>query len=91
MASLSQSYAKTFARERSKSEHRAVKIAPLNFDKRPGIEPGNIAQVALYAGSGDNAVPWIYNEVGGIGFNKLQEGAYVTGLVNAIEHCLPYR
>jgi N-acetylmuramoyl-L-alanine amidase len=89
IASTSESYAKTFAEERTKVEEHLVSVTPISFNNRPGIEPGNIPQVMLFAGTSPHAVPWVYNEVGGIGFGKKQEALYAKGLANAIEKCVP--
>jgi N-acetylmuramoyl-L-alanine amidase len=68
IAKISADYAKIFARERTKVEQHIVSVTPISFDNRPGIEPGNIPQVMLFAGAEPDAVPWIYNEVGGKNF-----------------------
>jgi len=77
------------AEERSRSEGHKVAVTGISFNGRKGIEPGNIPQVSLYAGSGPHPVPWIYNEVGGIGLGPQEEEKYARGLVNGIERCVP--
>ncbi|CAN5694810.1 hypothetical protein BH10CYA1_BH10CYA1_04700 [soil metagenome] len=89
IAAISADYAKTFAKERTKVEQHSVSVTPISFDNRPGIEPGNIPQVMLFAGMEPNAVPWIYNEVGGKNFGRKQETLYAKGIANAIEKCIP--
>lgn len=88
IAQISAAYAKTFAEERTKVEEHGVAVTPISFDNRPGIEPGNIPQVMLFAGTGPNAVPWIYNEVGGKNFGRKQERLYAQGIANSIEKCV---
>jgi N-acetylmuramoyl-L-alanine amidase len=88
IASISAAYAKIFASERSKVEQHSVSVTPISFDNRAGIEPGNIPQVMLFAGTQPNAVPWIYNEVGGINFGKREESLYAQGIANAIQKCV---
>ncbi len=88
IALLSLEYAKIFAKERTKAERHTVAVTPISFDNRPGIEPGNIPQVMLFAGSEPNAVPWIYNEVGGKNFGRKQEALYAQGIFLAIKKCL---
>ncbi|HEY9733986.1 MAG TPA: N-acetylmuramoyl-L-alanine amidase [Drouetiella sp.] len=88
IAKISDSYAKIFARERSRAEQHIVTVTPISFDNRPGIEPGNIPQVMLFAGTEPDAVPWVYNEVGGKNFGPKQEALYATGIANAIKKCV---
>ncbi len=88
IATVSAGYAKIFARERTKVEQHSVAVTPISFDNRPGIEPGNIPQVMLFAGTEPNAVPWIYNEVGGKNFGRKQESLYAKGIANSIEKCI---
>ncbi len=89
VAGTSEAYAKTFAKERTKVEEHVVSVTPISFNNRSGIEPGNIPQVMLFAGTGPHEVPWIYNEVGGIGIGRKQETLYAEGLSNAIQKCVP--
>ncbi len=89
IADESHDAALTFVSERAKAEGHSVKLTRCVFDNRPGIEPGNISQVQLYAGDGPNAVPWVYNEVGGIGLGPVQEAAYAKGIAEAIEKSVP--
>ncbi|MBI2810742.1 MAG: N-acetylmuramoyl-L-alanine amidase [Candidatus Melainabacteria bacterium] len=88
IATISANYAKIFAKERTKVEQHSVAVTPISFDNRPGIEPGNIPQVMLFAGTEPNAVPWIYNEVGGKNFGPKQETLYAKGIANSIEKCV---
>jgi len=89
IAARSRIWAQIFAAERTRAEGHKVEVTSISFNGRHGIEPGNIPQVALYAGSGAHPVPWIYNEVGGIGLGPEEEAKYVQGLVNSIEKCVP--
>lgn len=89
IADESHSAALNFVAEREKAEGHPVKLTFCNFDNRPGIDPGTISQVQLYAGDGPNAVPWVYNEVGAIGYGPTQEAAYVKGITDAIEKSVP--
>ncbi|MBS1953811.1 MAG: N-acetylmuramoyl-L-alanine amidase [Cyanobacteria bacterium SZAS-4] len=88
IAAVSAAYAKIFARERTKVEQHTVAVTPISFDNRPGIEPGNIPQVMLFAGTEPNAIPWIYNEVGGKNFGSEEERLYAQGIANSIEKCV---
>ncbi|HEY9677120.1 MAG TPA: N-acetylmuramoyl-L-alanine amidase [Drouetiella sp.] len=89
IAQESTRFAKIFATERSKTEHHKVSVTPISFNNRPGIEPGNIPQVMLFAGTPPDAIPWIYNEVGGVGFDETSEREYADGIAAAIRKCLP--
>ena len=89
IAAISANYAKIFARERTKFEQHTVAVTPISFNNRAGIEPGNIPQVMLFAGTEPNALPWIYNEVGGKNFGRKQEALYAKGIANSIERCIP--
>jgi len=90
IAKASQSAALHFEQAREQAEGHDVEVTRVNFANRPGIDPGNIPQVQLYAGEGPNAVPWIYNEVGGKGFDAPgNKEAYVEGLTNAIIASVP--
>ncbi len=91
IAAVSAAYAKIFAQERTKVEQHAVAVTPISFNNRPGIEPGNIPQVMLFAGTEPNAIPWIYNEVGGKNFGRKQERLYAQGIANSIEKCMESR
>jgi len=88
IAAVSAAYAKIFARERTAVEQHTVEVTPISFNNRPGIEPGNIPQVMLFAGTEPNAMPWIYNEVGGKNFGRKQEALYAKGIANSIEKCM---
>jgi N-acetylmuramoyl-L-alanine amidase len=88
-AATSRRWSTVIADQRSLAEGHKVDVTSVNFDGRPGIEPGNIPQVSLYGGSGAHPVPWIYNEVGGIGLGPKEEQMYACGLVNGIEKCIP--
>ncbi len=89
IADESQEAAEIFVAERSRAEGRPVELTQVNFAGRPGIDPGNITQVQLYSGAGPHPVPWVYNEVGGIGYGPEQEAAYVKGLTEAIMKSVP--
>lgn len=92
VAEKSQSASAIFEQEREKAEHHNVDVTRVNFADRPGIDPGNISQVQLYAGEGPNAVPWVYNEVGGKGFEDPgNKEEYVEGLTNAIMASVPIK
>jgi len=93
VAEKSESFADIFAKERALTEGHPVTVTAVSFDGRAGLEPGNIPEVQLFAGGmasslTDHPVPWIYNEVGGIGFGTKQEQAYAQGLAKAIEKCV---
>jgi N-acetylmuramoyl-L-alanine amidase len=88
-AATSRRWADIFAKQRSLAEGHKVNVTSISFDGRPGIEPGNIPQVALFAGSGAHPVPWIYNEIGGIGLGPREEARYARGLIQGIELCVP--
>jgi N-acetylmuramoyl-L-alanine amidase len=90
VAARSQSLADIFASERARAEGHKVTVTAVSFSGRAGLEPGNIPEVQLFAGAGDHRVPWIYNEVGGIGFGARQEAAYAQGLAKAIEKCVRF-
>lgn len=90
VANASQNAASHFEQAREQAEGHDVEVTRVNFANRPGIDPGNISQVQLYAGEGPNAVPWVYNEVGGQGFeNPGNQEAYIDGLTNAIKASVP--
>ncbi len=89
VASASQYFAKTFASERTKIEKHRVKVTAVSFTGRKGLEPGNIPEVQLFAGTGNKAVPWVYNEVGGIGLGPVQKKLYAEAIVEAIRICIP--
>lgn len=90
IAAISAAYAKIFAQERTRVEQHTVAVTPISFNNRPGIEPGNIPQVMLFAGTEPNAIPWIYNEVGGKNFGRKEERLYAQGIANSIEKCIGY-
>lgn len=81
IASKSQQYAQIMANERSKVEGHTVSVTQANFAGRAPLAAGNIPQVQLYA-----KVPWVYNEVGGIGINLSE---YEQGILNGIEKAIP--
>lgn len=90
IANESQDAAKHFEEAREQTEGHNVDVTHVNFANRPGIDPGNISQVQLYAGEGNDAVPWVYNEVGGKGFeDPAKQEAYVEGLTEAIMASVP--
>lgn len=89
IADKSLAAAANFVSERSRTEGRTVDLTQVNFAGREGIDPGNITQVQLYAGEEPHPVPWVYNEVGGIGYGPVQEAAYVQGLTDAIMKSVP--
>ena len=78
-------YGIVFTQQRAAAEGRAVQSTDVNFSNAgrasAGIDPGNLSMVQLWS-----TVPWIYNEVGGVGVNKQ---AYETGLINSIEKSVP--
>ncbi|HVA96115.1 MAG TPA: N-acetylmuramoyl-L-alanine amidase [Candidatus Acidoferrales bacterium] len=77
IANKSQQYAQIMAKERSKTEGHTVSPTQVNFAGRAPLAAGNITQVQLYA-----KVPWVYNEVGGIGIDL---NKYEQGILNGIE------
>ena len=84
-ANKSQEYAKSFIASREKAEGGKITATQLDFANRSGINPGNIAQVQLYAPN----TPWVYNEVGGKDITAQQLQAYQTGLLEAITTAVP--
>jgi N-acetylmuramoyl-L-alanine amidase len=88
-AKTSQAFGQIFVRERTRAEAHPVTLTAVSFAGRAGLEPGNIPEVQLFVGLDDRPIPWVYNEVGGIGFGARQEKQYAQGLVNAIEKCVP--
>ena len=81
LAAKSQQFGTIFQQERQKTEGGTVTIKDNSFDGRAGISPGNIALVQLLS-----TVPWVYNEVGGIGYNGAM---YEQALLNSIEQSVP--
>jgi N-acetylmuramoyl-L-alanine amidase len=88
-SATSRRWSTVMAEQRSLAEGHKVAVTAVSFNDRKGIEPGNIPEVSLYAGSGAHPVPWIYNEVGGIGLGAKEEEEYARGLINGIEMCVP--
>jgi len=84
IASKSQQYGQIFASERTAAEGHTVIVATENFAGRAPIAAGNIPQVQLFS-----KVPWVYNEVGGIGITSDDLNRYEQGLLNAIEKAVP--
>ncbi len=87
IAQKSQEYSQIFVTERGKVEGRSVELTTVNFAGRAGLAPGNIPLVQLFA-----TVPWVYNEVGGDGPQKLSEDKldrYAQGLINSIKKAVP--
>lgn len=81
VATKSQKYGDIFKTERASAEGGSVTIKDNSFDNRPGLSPGNLAMVQLFS-----KVPWVYNEVGGRGFDSQK---YETGLYNSIKKSIP--
>lgn len=83
VAAKSQKYGDTFASARTKAEGHNAEVTGISFDGRPGIDPGNIPMVELFA-----QVPWVYNEVGAPKNGYLSEAdleKYATGVVNGVK------
>lgn len=89
VADTSRRWSLIFAEQRSRAEGHRVEMTGISFNGRSGIEPGNIPQVALFAGFSAHPVPWIYNEVGGIDLGPREEARYARGLIQGIELCVP--
>ncbi len=81
VAAKSQQFSSIFAQERSAAEGRPATVTVNSFDGRPGIAPGNLPLVELFA-----TVPWVYNEVGGNGFDA---NKYAQGIIGGIEKSVP--
>jgi N-acetylmuramoyl-L-alanine amidase len=83
LASKSEQYAQDIAAERNKTGDK-VNVAPLDnsFPKdRPDVRAwGDIPIVELFG-----KIPWVYNEVGSVGFDKQK---YAEGISNGIEKAL---
>jgi N-acetylmuramoyl-L-alanine amidase len=81
VAKTSQEYAQIFKTERTATEGHTPDVTQANFDTRgPKYSSGNIPMVQLFS-----KVPWIYNEVGGKGFNDAAINKYAEGITNAIK------
>lgn len=73
VAQASHLAAQNFIEERAKAEGRqpgSVKLVENSFAGRPGIDPGTISQVQLYAGQGPRPLAWVQDKNGGIGHGE---------------------
>lgn len=82
VAQKSQQYGQMFAQERTGAEGHNAAVTDENFDNRPGLSPGNIPLVQLFA-----KVPWVYNEVGAS--SGYDGDKYAQGLIKSIEKAVP--
>jgi N-acetylmuramoyl-L-alanine amidase len=91
VAALSKRYARIFAAERHKAQGVPITVqGDTGYDLGSrGLAAGDIWTVQLLS-----HVPWIYNEAGGnssgrSGLDSADKHTYATGLVAAVERCVP--
>ena len=90
-AATSQRYGQIFQTQRASAEGHTVRLqSNVGYDLGTrGLAAGNIWIVQLLS-----KVPWVYNEAGGnspgqSGLNAADEQRYASGLVSAVELCVP--